>query len=55
MKPYCSFCRTESGPLIEAPRGEVAFICCDCAKSCILIFIDNFKGQKRTEKAAENG
>lgn len=54
MRPYCSFCRTEKGPLIAAPLGEVAFICEGCASSCIVLFIEAFQKEK-AEKQAENG
>jgi len=54
MKPYCSFCKTEKGPLIAAPLGEVAFICEACASNCITLFIEFFRKEKAREQA-ENG
>ena len=50
MKAYCSFCRDEKGPLIAAPAGEIAFICCKCAESCIVLFIENLQRQKDSNK-----
>lgn len=50
MRAYCSFCGDDKGPLIAAPAGEVAFICCRCAESCIILFIENLQKKEEAEK-----
>ena len=53
MKAYCSYCGAADVPLIAAPAGEVAFICCECVQSCLVLFIENLQSQK--EKADNEG